>query len=347
MSIIEDLPHRRNEAWKWTDLRGHIEKGKLEQLGLTDRLTPDITMANNLPMAVNGDAPRQSLMSIVAAAHNPEVISIDVPKGTALKEPINIFELTKGHARVDITLGEGASAQVIEHHRGQAASFTNVDMKITLGEGAALTRVIVQDDPKDAVRVSTASVTQKDGSRFNQFVLSFGGALTRLETQLIVDGEGCTATLNGAYLLDEARHTDMTSHMRLLKPGNEIRQSVKGVVFDKARGVFQGKFHVERPAQQTDAEMRHDALLMRDRAEVRSKPELEIYADDVECAHGNTIGALDESALFYMRQRGIPLARAKSLLIEAFLVGVFDDLDDDDLRESLSGKVRDWLEAKL
>ena len=93
--------------------------------------------------------------------------------------------------------------------------------------------------------------------------------------------------------------------------------------------------------------MRHDALLMSDRAEVRAKPELEIYADDVECAHGNTVGALDESALFYMRQRGIPLARAKSLLIEAFLVGVFDDLDDEALRESLSGKVRDWLEAKL
>lgn len=341
--VINQLPHRRNEAWKWTDLRGSVK----EQVGLTDSLTPDINIAKNLPLNVKGSAPHEAVMSTVAAAYNPEVISIDVPAGVALAEPINIFELTKGHARIDIHVGAGASAQIVEHHRGRAGSFANVDINIQLGKEARVSRIIVQDDPKDTVRVSTAHVTQADGSDYSQFTLSFGGALTRLETRLSVEDENCTATLNGAYLLDGDRHTDMTSHMQLTQPHNEIRQSVKGVVFDKARGVFQGKFHVERPAQKTDAEMRHDALLMSDRAEVRAKPELEIYADDVECAHGNTVGALDESALFYMRQRGIPLARAKSLLIEAFLVGVFDDLDDEDLRESLSGKVRDWLEAKL
>ena len=343
-SIKEHLPNRRHEAWKWTDLRGKVTD-KLN--GLSAALTPKLDAPEGVTVTLGTGEANDGAMAKIAQIFAAEVLTLHVAKGVVVSELVVLSELTRGHARIALTIEEGASLTVIEHHRGQEGGFANLDLQANLAANAQLTRVVVQDDPKDALRVSTASVTQKDGSSFNQFMLSFGGALTRLETQLSVEGEGCTATLNGAYLLDGDRHTDMTSHMGLTKPGNEIRQSVKGVVFDKARGVFQGKFHVERPAQQTDAEMRHDALLMSDRAEIRSKPELEIYADDVECAHGNTIGALDESALFYMRQRGIPLARAKSLLIEAFLVGVFDDLEDEALRESLSGKVRDWLEAKL
>ena len=341
--LITQLPHRRMEAWKWTDLRGNVK----EQAGLSAVLVPQIMGADGVEMSVNQGTASDASMSAVSALLNTETIHLNIPAGAKLSEPITISELTKGHARIAVSVGEGASVTLIEHHRGPAGGFANIDLQVHLAKDAGLTRVVVQDDPSDMLRVSTASVTQQEGSSFNQFTLSFGGALTRLETRLSVEGEECTATLNGAYLLDGNRHTDMTSHMRLTQPHNEIRQSVKGVVFDKARGVFQGKFHVERAAQKTDAEMRHDALLMSDRAEVRAKPELEIYADDVECAHGNTVGALDDSALFYMRQRGIPLARAKSLLIEAFLVGVFDDLDDESLRESLSDKVRDWLEAKL
>ena len=342
--VITQLPHRRNEAWKWTDVRGSV---KDEQAGLTSVMTPQIEAPDGVKVTVgagqSGDAPMSQLAQSFAA----EGLNIYVPKGQSVTEPVVLTELTRGHSRASLMVEEGASVTLIEHHRGQAGGFANLDLQVHLAKGASLTRVVVQDDPSDTLRVSTACVVQQSGSTFNQFILSFGGALTRLETRLEIEGEECNSTLNGAYLLDGNRHTDMTSHMRLTQPHNEIRQSVKGVVFDKARGVFQGKFHVERPAQKTDAEMRHDALLMSDRAEVRAKPELEIYADDVECAHGNTVGALDESALFYMRQRGIPLARAKSLLIEAFLVGVFDDLDDEALRESLSGKVRDWLEAKL
>ena len=133
------------------------------------------------------------------------------------------------------------------------------------------------------------------------------------------------------------------SYIDLSVPDCTIRQAVKSVVTDKARGVFQGKFHVRRPAQHTDAEMRHDALMLSDTSEIRSKPELEIYADDVACAHGNTIGALDDSALFYMRQRGIPEAQARVMLTEAFLSEVFDDLDNDEMRKSILGKVGTWL----
>ena len=226
--VITQLPHRRMEAWKWTDLRGSVK----EQAGLSAVLVPQITGADGVEMSVNQGTASDAPMSAVSAMLNGETIQLNIPAGAALSEPITISELTKGHARIAVTVGEGASITLIEHHRGPASGFANVDLQINLSKGAALTRVLVQDDPKDVVRVSTAHVTQAEGSDYNQFTLSFGSALTRLETRLSVEGENCTATLNGAYLLDGDRHTDMTSHMQLTQPDNEIRQSVKGVVFD-------------------------------------------------------------------------------------------------------------------
>lgn len=344
VSITEQLPHRRMEAWKWTDVRGQTSD---KLTGLSVAGLPKVTAPDGVALSMGAGQVGDHVMSKIAQSFAPEAVSLYVPKGVKPAAPVEVTEIGRGHSRIALMVDEGAELLLIEHHRADSGAFVNMDVQIHLAKGAKLTRVIVQDDPDTALRVATACVSQQTGSGFNQFTLGFGGALTRLETQIYAEGEGTHALLNGAYLLDGPRHIDMTSHMRLKQPDSVIRQSVKGVVFDKARGVFQGKFHVERPAQKTDAEMRHDALLMSDRAEVRAKPELEIYADDVECAHGNTVGALDDSALFYMRQRGIPLSKAKSLLIEAFLVGVFDDLADEDLRGSLTEKVRDWLEAKL
>lgn len=341
---LEHLPHRRMEAWKWTDIRGTATDSLA---GLSAVLTPKTVAPEGVKISMGEGQAADHPMGKIAANFAPQALNIYVPKGVKPAAPLEISELSRGHGRITLMIDEGAELLMIEHHRAQDGGFVNLDMQIHLAKNAVLTRVIVQDDPDSAMRIVTACAAQEESSTFNQFTLSFGSAMTRLETRLHVEGQDVRALLNGAYLLDEKRHCDMTSHMELLQTGSHIRQSVKGVVFDHARGVFQGKFHVQRPAQQTDAEMRHDALLMSDRAEIRAKPELEIYADDVECAHGNTIGALDESALFYMRQRGIPLARAKSLLIEAFLVGVFDDLDDEALRSSLTEKVREWLEAKL
>ena len=193
------------------------------------------------------------------------------------------------------------------------------------------------------MRIATTHVTAWANAELVQHTLAFGGKLSRLETRMAGMGKAVKATINAAYLLDGQRHCDMMSYIDLACPDGHIRQSVKGVTADKARGVFQGKFHVRRPAQHTDAEMRHDAIMLSDTSEIRSKPELEIYADDVACAHGNTIGALDESALFYMRQRGIPLVEARAMLTEAFLASVFDTLEDEVMRESLLEKLREWL----
>ncbi|MEP3892264.1 MAG: Fe-S cluster assembly protein SufD [Hellea sp.] len=339
---LTNLPTRRNEAWKWTDVRGRVSD---EAAGLSAAGLPKFTLPEGITVSEieTDDLDTDSAMAKLARNFGGKVWAISVPEGFSSDKPLIIEGLNRGHIRMRIDIAKGASLSVIEHHAGDAGGFVNIDMTVTLKAGAVFDRTLVQSDPDDCVRIATAHITAWNDAKVSQHALSFGGALSRIETRLAGMGKNIEATLNGAYLLDDKRHCDMTSYIDLAVPDCTIRQAVKGVVTDKARGVFQGKFHVRRPAQHTDAEMRHDALMLSDTSEIRSKPELEIYADDVACAHGNTIGQLDDSALFYMRQRGIGLAEARALLTEAFVADVFDDLADEDLRESLLAKIRDWL----
>lgn len=339
---VKSLPHRRLEAWKWTDVQSKVAEG---QAGLSSHALPHFGLAKGVTIAEvpTDDLRTDSPMAELARQFGGSVWDITVPAGVRVSEPLTIDNLSKGHARIRITVESGAALSIVETLQGAAGAFSNLDMTITLKAGAKLSRVIVHNDPADHMRVATTHITAWEGAEITQHTLSFGGDISRLETRVAGMGKHISAVMNGAYLLDGKRHADMTSYIDLASPDCTIRQAVKGVVTDKARGVFQGKFHVRRPAQHTDAEMRHDALMLSDTSEVRSKPELEIYADDVACAHGNTLGQLDESALFYMRQRGIPMAQARALLTEAFLAEAFDDLADEQLKDSLLGKVRAWL----
>lgn len=341
---LNQLPTRRDEAWKWTDVRGRVTEG---QAGLSVARLPHFDLPDDVSIAEvdSDDLSTDTPMADLARALGGKVWHITVPDDAVIDAPIVISGLSRGHCRIRIDIGKGASAAMIEHYAGDAGGFSNLDMTITLGAGAKLTRNIIHNDPHDHIRVATAHVTAWGNAEIAQYVLSFGGALSRIETRLAAMGKQVDAVLNGAYLLADKRHVDMTSYIDLCVPDCTISQSVKGVATDKSRGVFQGKFHVRRPAQHTDAVMRHDALMLSDTCEIRSKPELEIYADDVACEHGNTIGQLDESALFYMRQRGIPLAQARALLTEAFIGDVYDDLPDEDLRESMLSQIREWLGA--
>ncbi len=341
-NIINELPHRRLEAWKWTDVRAKVSQG---QAGLSSEGAPKFTPPHGIHIGQGDGHPSESVMGKLASQFAGQAWQAYVPDGAKPSEPLLIEDLNGGHVRAAIMIGKGASLTIIEHYRGKGRGFANLDMHIHVAEGASLTRIIVHDDPADFVRVATASIACEADAKIEQYTLSFGAALSRLETRLSGDGANIDAVINGAYLLGGDRHVDMTSHIDLQFPDCVIRQAVKGVVTDKSRGVFQGKFHVHRAAQHTDAEMRHDALMLSETSEIRAKPELEIYADDVACAHGNTIGQLDESALFYMRQRGIPVAQARALLTEAFVSDVFDDVPDEATKESLLNKVRGWLEA--
>ncbi len=209
--------------------------------------------------------------------------------------------------------------------------------------GGALTIVTLQRGGD--VSLAHRRVRLADGATFRQFVLAEGARFARIETQVDVTGQGASVELGGVYLAAKGRHADLTSQVLLGAPGAIVRQVVRGVARKGGRGVFQGRFLVERTAQKTDARMQHNALLLEEGAEVFAKPELEIYADDVQCAHGNTAGQLDEAAVFYLRQRGIPEAEARAMITRAFLIEVLPEWLEAKTRGEIEARIDAWLGA--
>jgi len=326
------------EAWKWTDVRGAIADAKSD---LTTACAPQFSLPAGLTVTREQASAPDTPMGTLAANFGGDVYAITVPSGFTSSEKLVISGLNNGHARIVIRMDEGAELHAEEIHESTAAAFVNLDMHFELAKGAKLTRTIFHDDHADSTRIATTQINAWADAEITQHTLSFGAGLARFETRIASLGENLKAHIHGAYLLNGKRHCDMTSYIDLGAENARIRQSVKGVVTDKARGVFQGKFHVRRPAQLADAEMRHDAILLSDTCEIRAKPELEIYADDVACAHGNTVGALDESALFYMRTRGIPAKQARALLTQAFVAQSFDGMADG---TDFMSRITSWLE---
>jgi len=174
-------------------------------------------------------------------------------------------------------------------------------------------------------------------------VITNGARRQRIETQVEHPGQGASVRLDGAYLLRDQRHADLTTVVTHAGRDGTTSQLTKGVVRDQARGVFQGRIVVERGADGTEARMGHHALILSDKAEVDAKPELLIFADDVQCAHGNTIGALDEAAIFYARQRGLPEDVARAMLTQAFVGEVVDGIEHEGARDV----ARAWVSAQL
>ena len=222
-----------------------------------------------------------------------------------------------------------------------ATTVTTIDVK--MDEGSALERIVVAQDHEDAVTVSQAEVRLAPGADFGQTIAASGARRQRIETRVSHPGGRASLRLDGVYLLAGKRHSDQTTVVTHQGLDGTTIQLTKGVVRDQARGVFQGRIIVSEGADRTDARMGHHALILSDRAEVDAKPELEIYADDVSCAHGNTVGALDEDALFYARQRGIPEDDARAMLTEAFIGQVIDRIWFEEARNV----VRRWAAKAL
>ena len=284
MSIAAELPTRRYEAWKYSDLRQAV-----------------------------GD------------------------ERHVLREGRDIIErLAPGTQRLEASTKHLFVERMTDDRYMDARSFD-----WTVAENAELTRVVIQTGKE--LPLSVTRVRLAAGAKYTQYVLCFGARLARIETHVTVEGEGVEVTMNGAYLVGAGRHADLTSVIEHKAPGAVTRQLIKGVARKGGRGVFQGKIVVERAAQKTDARQHHRGLLLEDGAEIFAKPELMIHADDVQCAHGNTAGGLDERALFYMRSRGIPEAEARALLIEAFLTQTIPEGLPQALKDELIGAIQTWL----
>lgn len=362
------LPHRRMEAWKWTDLRQALREDLTALAADNDVIAPsvfasagvyEITVMNGAA-EWEGEAPAGVALSLaapdapqtdhplahLAAAFSEKVLTIEIAPGAAVERSLLIRHIAgpgAAQARLALTLGAGAAATVIESFDGAGAYFSNGYGEITLGEDASLTRLVLQDGSAEGVETNVWSARLAARAAFRQTALLLGAKAARLETAIACEGEETAVHLDSAAVLSGARHADLTTLLDHSALGGASRQVHKSVLKDRARGVFQGKFHVARRAQKTDAQMKAQALLLSDTAEANHKPELEIYADDVQCAHGSTAGALDEAALFYMRQRGLDEEAARALLIEAFVGETFDAIAHPALREILHRRLLHWL----
>lgn len=249
--------------------------------------------------------------------------------------------------RLKIILEEGAQATVVERHTGQGAYWKNMVTEITLGANARLNHIRVQGDSTDAVQTNMVSITMEKDSYINSFSLNLGGKMTRHDIHVLLNGSGIECFLNGVNLLKDKQHGDTTILMEHTAPHCHSNQFYRSILDDAARGVFQGKVHVHQTAQKTDGYQLSNALLLSPKAEMDTKPELEIYADDVKCSHGATTGQLDEEPLFYLRSRGLTEKEARLLLIQAFVDEVVDKIVDENLQIEIKEKAQTWLTAVL
>ncbi len=331
------LPHRRVEEWKWTDLKTVLARFSADagEVFLNASRDPDAVAELSHEPSL--------MMPRLAAALGGDCAVFEPRDGETLN--LDFTATGAGHRIVAITVPAGVEAIVHETYEAADGAFANIAINITVAEGARLTRIVEQREAPGAALVVTSGLSLAAGASIAQTTLGLGAKLARLETHVRHAGEGAELSLNGAYVLAEGLHLDQTSLVRHAGPHGVTEELFKGAVAKGGRGVFQGKIHVDQPAQKTDAQMQHRGLLLDAGAEIDAKPELEIYADDVVCAHGNALGAIDEDALFYMRQRGLEEATARAMLTRSFLAEPIEKIENEALREALLRRLADRLET--
>ena len=275
---------------------------------------------------------------------------IDVAAGVALARPIHlVFVAARKEASAVFTrslamIGKGARAMLVESHEGSSEQQVNTAMELDVADEAHVDHVKIT--AAGALHVSTMMAAVGAHSRFNEFLFTAGAAVVRNQIVVRFAGTGTIAGIRGASLLKGNQHADTTLLVDHAAEGCTSRETFKSVLDGESRGVFQGKIIVRPGAQKTDAKMATHALLLSDTAESDNKPELEIFADDVQCGHGATSGALDEDLLFYLRARGITQPEAEALLIQAFVGEAVEGIEHAGLRDVLMEQVVKWLNAR-
>lgn len=286
------------------------------------------------------------------AARAQDGAFLRIPKDVALATPIRlVFLASPGakdrsiHPRNRILVERGAKALILEEWRdaGAGTYFSNPVTEIDVAPNASLTHVKIQDESEEAFHIASVQARQGRDAKFVQFSFSFGSRLSRNDIGIRLDGTNGESHLNGLYLGRDKQVIDHHTVVDHAVPHCRSDELYKGVLGDEARGIFNGKIFVRKDAQKTDAIQSNKALLLSKTARVDTKPQLEIFADDVRCTHGATIGQLDEIARFYLRTRGIPDAEARRILVHAFARDVADRLDDERIRAAITARVETIL----
>ena len=377
------LPTRRVEAWRYTDLGPVARESFREPLSLAEefpalpparcaaravfvdgRFQPELseglpgfaaTLAERLaevaPLLAAPDAlrPTEALNAMLFE----DGLVLDLGEGVQGGE-VELLSLASGHGaavafhpRHVVRLAKGASLTLIETSTGPEGSrhLHNPAFDIHVAEEAHMIHVRIQREPVSAFHLGHVTVGVGTRGTYDSFSLNAGARVARSEMRLAFAGDHAQAHLNGAQLAAGEQVSDITSGIDHAHPNCDSRQTVKTVLAGRARGVFQGKILVRRPAQKTDGYQMNQALLLSEQAEMDSKPQLEIYADDVKCSHGATVGALDEGQLFYLRSRGIPAAPARAMLVRAFLAEAIETVASEPGRAALEAAVESWWAA--
>jgi Fe-S cluster assembly protein SufD len=377
--VQRGLPTRRVESWHYTDLRAAmadaaplaLEPGEAairaarELLARRGRMgTARVVLVNGryveelsgaLPagVAIDIGEPRAAEVEDPLVALNeamsPRGCAITVSDGVETAEPIEIVHIAIGEAayavfsRASIAVGRGARASFFEAFQGAGPAVQrHAATLLSIADGARAKHVVmVADDAGLHVESLICDLAAK--AQLNAFALVSGGALSRRQIFVRIAGAEAQVALGGLTLIDESRRADTTLQVVHSAPGGSSREFYRTIVDDDAVGTFQGKVIVEGAAQKTDGGMKSQAILLSPRAQMNAKPELEIFADDVVCGHGATVGSLDPEQVFYLRSRGIAKEEAEAMLLEAFGVEAIERVDDPSLVRALTSALRDWL----
>ena len=395
------LPHRRIEAWKYTDLRsrltepsplaratgfalskGHIEKALGSAVAALPayrlvvaegELRAELSDLSGLKAAgvevlSLGQAlqkpPRwlQASLGKVNGGNRDPIVALNLAlmsggvalraaKGVTLEKPVHLIHLDNGEEPVSVVtrnlviLEEGAALDVVESYGSLNGGEVqrNAVTEVVVGDKARLNHIKLQLEAEPAFHLATWLVEIKADARYEAFQFSSGASLSRNQIYAAFAGEGSALDISGALLMRGHQHCDTTLLVEHRVPHGTSRELFKAVLDGEARGIFQGKIIVSPGAQKTDGKQMAQALLLSETAEFDSKPELEIFADDVACGHGSTSGEIDEDLLFYLEARGIPEPQARALLIQAFVGEALEKIENEALREALNRATANWL----
>jgi Fe-S cluster assembly protein SufD len=355
---------------------GAATRGQLDEIGLAGaacrlvlvdgRFAPELSDIKVLPpgvwfggmaeaIAERPDLVRSAIETLPLEATRPfaalnaaffaDGFVLDVAPGIALDQPIEIVHLAAGdagssiHTRSLVAMGSGSRAAVFESFAGEARYWRNDVVELQLGPGADLTRVALVEEATAALHTGETVVTLGRGSRLASFALLLGGRRVRHEATVRAEGEATHCGLNGAFVLSGRQEANVVTTVDHAAPGGETREVFKGVAAGHGHGAFQGRITVRPGAQKVDAHQLSRNLVLSPRAAIDTKPELEIFADDVKCSHGAAVGDLDEAALFYLRTRGIGRDEARRMLVEAFVREALDLIELQPVREHLLSRL--------
>ena len=372
------LPTRRRESWHYTDLRSLLRTIPANQAVAAKSADP-IVEGSRVLSIINGAVQDAAGIDGVSVRSYSETLAdgsalkglslrdsddivgrlngsfvrdgfvVDVAEGAEVAGTIEIQSIQGGgqhHIRFPARFGKASKATVIERHLAgsDTPALVSTVSDIVVGDEADITWIILQQQGGEDTHLGQLRVKLGRDSKLTLYVINAGGRLVRQDLYVDVDGANAELKLRGINLLGGDSHTDVTLVLGHNVAHTTSTETIRNVVFDKAKGVFQGQIRVANPAQKTDAKMACNTLLLSDDADFSVKPELEIFADDVICGHGATVTDIHATHLFYLKSRGIPEKYARHLLVQAFVQETVEELEDEMLIEALEAVIQAWLE---